>query len=86
MALGFYERWRRRIYASVGYLTPDAGRWRVVHVHRKMFLPTYGVFDEARFVETGSELRAFDSRFGRIGMLVCEEMWHSLPATVPHPG
>jgi NAD+ synthetase len=82
VVVGFYERWRRRIYASVAYLTPEGGRWRPVHVHRKMFLPTYGVFDEARFVETGTQLRAFDSRFGRIGMLVCEEMWHSLPATV----
>ena len=82
VALGFYERWRRRIYASVAYLTPGDAGWKVVHVHRKMFLPTYGVFDEARFVETGTELRAFDTRFGRMGMLVCEELWHSLPATV----
>ena len=82
VALGFFERWRRRIYASVAYLTPEGERWRPVHVHRKMFLPTYGVFDEARFVEPGTDVRAFDTRFGRIGMLVCEEMWHSLPATV----
>jgi NAD+ synthetase len=47
-----------------------------------MFLPTYGVFDEARFVEPGAELRAFDTRFGRFGMLVCEEAWHSIAATV----
>jgi NAD+ synthetase len=47
-----------------------------------MFLPTYGVFDEARFVEAGAELRAFDTRFGRVGMVICEEMWHSLPATI----
>ena len=82
VVLGFYEHWRGRIYAAVAYLTPENTRWAVVHVHRKMFLPTYGVFDEARFVETGTELRAFDTRFGRMGMLVCEEMWHSLPATV----
>ena len=82
IVLGFYERWRGRIYAAVAYLTPESTGWTVVHVHRKMFLPTYGVFDEARFVETGTELRAFGTRFGRMGMLVCEEMWHSLPATV----
>ena len=82
VVIGFYERWRRRIYASVAYLTPAAAGWAVVHVHRKMFLPTYGVFDEARFVETGTYVRAFDTRFGRMGMLVCEELWHSLPATV----
>jgi len=82
VTLGFYERWRRRLYNSVAYLTPAEGTWKVRHVHRKMFLPTYGVFDEARFVEPGTELRAFDTRFGRMGMLICEEMWHSLPATV----
>lgn len=82
VVLGFYERWRGRIYAAAVYLTPDSTGWTVVHVHRKMFLPTYGVFDEARFVETGTQLRAFDTRFGRMGMLVCEELWHSLPATI----
>jgi NAD+ synthetase len=82
VVLGFYERWRRQLYNSVAYLTPDGDAWKIRHVHRKMFLPTYGVFDEARFVEPGTELRAFDTRFGRMGMLVCEEMWHSLPATI----
>jgi NAD+ synthetase len=82
IALGFYERWRRRLYNSVAYLSPEDGAWQVIHVHRKMFLPTYGVFDEARFVEPGSEIRPFDTRFGRVGLLVCEEMWHSLPSTI----
>ena len=82
LVVGFYERWRRRLYNSVAYLEPVAGAWTVRHVHRKMFLPTYGVFDEARFVEPGPEVRAFDTRFGRIGMLICEEAWHSLPATI----
>jgi len=82
LALGFYERWRRRLYNSAAYLEPVEGTWKVRHVHRKMFLPTYGVFDEARFVEPGTEVRAFDTRFGRMGLLVCEEMWHSMPATI----
>jgi NAD+ synthetase len=47
-----------------------------------MFLPTYGVFDEGRFVEAGRTLSAYDTRFGRMGMLICEEMWHSLPPTI----
>jgi len=82
VALGFYERWRRRLYNSAAYLTPEDGVWVPRHVHRKMFLPTYGVFDEARFVEPGTEVRPFDTRFGRMGLLICEDMWHSLPATV----
>jgi len=82
VVLGFYERWRRRLFNSVAYLTPEGGAWQPRHVHRKMFLPTYGVFDEARFVEPGTEIRPFDTRFGRMGLLICEDMWHTLPATV----
>lgn len=82
VAIGFYERWRRRLYNSIAYLEPADGRYVVRHVHRKLFLPTYGVFDEARFVEPGTEVRAFDTRFGRFGMLVCEDAWHSLPGTI----
>ena len=82
VVIGLYERWRRRLHNSAVYLEAKDGAWSVRHVHRKMFLPTYGVFDEARFVETGTELRAFDTRFGRMGMVICEEMWHSLPATI----
>ena len=82
VVIGFYERWRRRLHNSAAYLEAQDGAWAVRHVHRKMFLPTYGVFDEARFVEAGTELRAFDTRFGRVGMVICEEMWHSLPATI----
>src|SRR5216683_2035471 len=50
------------------------------HVHRKCYLPTYGLFDEQRYFARGHHLRAFDSRFGRMTMLICEDMWH--PSTV----
>ena len=76
VVVGFYERYRRRLYNSVGYFTPGPDAFETVHVHRKMFLPTYGVFDEARFVEAGTGVQAFDTRFGRIGLLICEDMWH----------
>ena len=82
VVIGFYERWRRRLYNSAVYLEAREGRWKARHVHRKMFLPTYGVFDEARFVEPGTDVQAFETRFGRIGMLICEDMWHSLPAAI----
>ena len=82
VVIGFYERWRRRLYNAVAWLTPGADGWEVLHVHRKMFLPTYGVFDEARFVEAGRTLETVDTRFGRVGMLICEELWHSLPPTI----
>jgi NAD+ synthase (glutamine-hydrolysing) len=49
----------------------------LVHVHRKVFLPTYGLFDERRFFAAGSAVRATDSRLGlRVGMAICEDFWH----------
>lgn len=82
LAIGFYEIYQHQLYNSMAYLTPSGGRYELVHVHRKVFLPTYGVFEESRFVEAGKDVAAFDTRFGRMGMLVCEDMWHSLPATI----
>ena len=51
-------------------------------MHRKVFLPTYGLFDEERFVERGREIRAFDTPWGRAAILVCEDVWHSLTGTI----
>jgi NAD+ synthase (glutamine-hydrolysing) len=51
------------------------------HVHRKLFLPTYGLFDERRFFAQGDGLRAVPSRLGAgIGIGICEDFWH---LTVP---
>jgi NAD+ synthase (glutamine-hydrolysing) len=49
----------------------------IVHVHRKLFLPTYGLFDERRFFGAGDVLRAVPSRLGvGLGIAVCEDFWH----------
>lgn len=77
VVLGFYEEDGGPVYNAVAWFSPAGGAYRVVHCHRKVFLPTYGVFDEARFVAAGDEFRAFDTRLGRVGMLICEEMFHS---------
>lgn len=82
VALGFYELWRNCHYNSCLYLSLGAGAPVIRHVHRKIFLPTYGVFDEERFVEAGAEVRAFDTAWGRAAMLVCEDAWHSLMPTL----
>lgn len=77
VAIGFYELYQTRLHNSALYATlggPEAG---IRHVHRKVFLPTYGVFDEERFVEAGRTVRAFDTRLGRVAMLICEDAWHS---------
>jgi NAD+ synthase (glutamine-hydrolysing) len=80
IALGFYELHDNRLHNSALYASlggPDAG---IRHVHRKVFLPTYGVFDEERFVEPGRSFEAFDTRWGRAAILICEDAWHSFSA------
>ena len=44
--------------------------------HRKVYLPTYGMFDEQRYFAAGERVRAFDTAFGRVGLLICEDVWH----------
>ena len=82
VCLGFYEVWRNKLYNSAMYVSLGGMVPIVRHVHRKVFLPTYGLFDEERFVERGREIRAFDTAFGRVAMLVCEDVWHSLTGTI----
>jgi NAD+ synthase (glutamine-hydrolysing) len=77
VAFGFYEVHQNRLFNSGLYATlggPDAG---IRHIHRKVFLPTYGVFDEERFVEAGRGVQSFDTRWGRAAILICEDAWHS---------
>lgn len=79
--IGFYEKDGGNLYNSAAYLEVRPSSGRVVHVYRKFFLPTYGVFDEERFVSRGTELGVFDTRLGKFGVLICEDVWHSiLPA------
>jgi predicted amidohydrolase len=49
-------------------------------VHRKMYPPTYGMFEELRYFSPGKTVRAIDTKVGRVGILICEDLWHlSLP-------
>ncbi len=82
VVIGFYERWRNTLYNSQMYVSLGGAAPTIRHVHRKNFLPTYGLFDEARFVEAGREIRAFDTAWGRAAMLVCEDAWHSITGTI----
>ena len=50
------------------------------HTHRKVYLPTYGMFDEQRYFARGDRIRTFDSKFGRMALLICEDLWH--PSTI----
>ena len=66
---------RHRFYIAAAYLSQG----EVLHVHRKVYLPSYGMFDEGRFFAWGDAVRAFDTRFGRVGLLICEDFWHASP-------
>jgi predicted amidohydrolase len=62
-----------RLFIAAALLEDGALR----HIHRKVYLPTYGLFDERRFFAAGDVLRAVPSRLGvGVGLAVCEDFWH----------
>jgi predicted amidohydrolase len=76
IAVGFVdEDERHRFFIGAAYLSQG----KLLHVHRKCYLPTYTLFDEGRHFAWGGDIRAFDTAFGRIGMLICEDFWHASP-------
>jgi NAD+ synthase (glutamine-hydrolysing) len=73
-AVGFVEETPQHAFHNSA-LFVEGGQ--VAHLHRKVFLPTYGMFDEQRYFAEGERLRAFDSpKLGRVGLLICEDFWH----------
>ena len=85
--IGRLKELSRRIAIAVGFVevSPDYRFFNsalyledgeIKHLHRKVYLPTYGLFDEQRYLARGERFRAFDTRYGRMGMLICEDMWH----------
>lgn len=73
-----------RLFISAALL--EGGR--VAHVHRKVFLPTYGLFDERRFFAAGDRIRSAPSEMGvRVGIGICEDFWHlSVPEVLALDG
>ena len=79
IAIGFVEEAPGgKFFNSAAFLD----RGDLVHVHRKVYLPTHGIFDEARHFAQGDRMRVFETRFGRLGMLICRDFWHLGPAYV----
>jgi len=75
---GFVERGPdARLHIAQGYWS--AGR--LVHVHRKVYLPTYGIFDDGRYFGPGDRFDVFHSAAGPAGIAICEDLWH---ASVPY--
>lgn len=74
IVFGAVEESKRHNFYNVGIYLEDG---EIKHIHRKVYLPTYGMFDEARYFAKGEKIRAFDTKFGRMGILVCEDAWHA---------
>lgn len=73
IALGFVESGPDHgIYNAAMFLEDGA----IKHIHRKIYLPTFGMFEEGRYFARGNRVEAFDSKLGRMGMLICEDLWH----------
>jgi len=65
-----------RFHNAAAYLSAGV----VSHIHRKLYLPTYGLFQEGRDFAAGDRLRGFEAPFGPCGMLICEDLWHQTSA------
>jgi predicted amidohydrolase len=86
VAIGFVEETDDHRYCNSVALLRDG---ELLGLHRKVYLPTYGLFDEGRFTRAGDRIRthAVGEPLGRIGLSVCEDFWHpSLPMLQAHDG
>ena len=82
VVIGFYEQYSGELFNSAAYLEITPKACKLNSVYRKFFLPTYGVFDEDRFVARGKDLGLLATRFGTVGILICEDVWHSILPTL----
>jgi omega-amidase len=62
-----------RTYNSALYFSGG----ELLHMHRKVHLPNYGMFEEARYFFAGERIETFSTRFGKTAMLVCEDLWRA---------
>src|SRR5439155_26172900 len=73
VSTGFVERDPDgRVFIAQGYFHGG----RLAHVHRKVYLPTYRIFDDGRFFAAGDRFETFDSAIGKGGVAICEDFWH----------
>jgi predicted amidohydrolase len=84
LVVGFVEQGDRHRYFNSALLSSTGG---IRSVHRKVYLPTYGLFEEARHFARGERIRSLDAgglapEVQRVGLLVCEDFWHLSTITV----
>lgn len=61
-----------RVYNAALYLSQG----KILHRHDKVYLPTYGLFEEGKYFARGDRISAFEIAACRGGILICEENWH----------
>ncbi len=85
VVLGFVEENHAEngiFYNSAAFLSGG----KVLNVHRKVFLPTTGMFEEARFFGSGKQFTQFNTPFGRVGLLICRDFLHLGPSYLHFAG
>lgn len=82
VVMGYFEQSTARPYNSAILLSIEGRDVQVRSNYRKLFPPTYGVFDEQRFHAPGDALGLMHTRLGKVGVLICEDMWHSMIRTL----
>jgi predicted amidohydrolase len=86
IVIGFVEETPEHRYCNSAVVLRGG---ELIGVHRKLYLPTYGLFDEARFTSEGDRIRAFEVGLpiGRLGVGICEDFWHpSVPMLLAQDG
>ncbi|MBU4511592.1 carbon-nitrogen hydrolase [bacterium] len=48
----------------------------IKHLHRKIYLPNYGIFEEKKYFTSGEKMRSFETSYGRMTILICADSWH----------
>jgi predicted amidohydrolase len=92
-ALALFRELSQRIAIVLGFVEEASGHrfhnasayfegGEIRHIHRKAYLPTYGIFDEARYLAAGDRIRAFDTALGRMALLICEDLWHPVAPAI----
>lgn len=85
--VGFVDRAPRGAGKPLANAAALLHRGRVLGIKHKGLLPTYDVFDEERYFEPGGTAPVFDFRGERLGISVCEDIWHDADywGNVPYP-
>lgn len=71
MIVGFPQGSQDRTYNAAAVLQQG----RIDKVYRKSLLPNYGVFDERRYFEPGTEPLIIDAKDLKIVVTICEDLW-----------